>query len=341
VDEVARLWRVEALVPFPTEIPLGPDGGLPEQLEPQPRITTQAGHIDGIRVGLRPVPPEDLPGVPADLRWSWGAVALETDALDGQRAIDAAMEPLEAALESLSFQLQVPLQIQSIEALDVTPPITEGDERPTLIYPIGADYPLRRYRPASVQMSGVETQRHPSLGLTLAQLNNRERAALDWYLKALAAPFQMDQFIFLWIASEVLWTQSGISVEGPYRADCGHEIPNCPTCDRTTSRQVRGRSIQRFFVEVFGIQQDTARRLWRARQVIHGAERFDSMLIDTLDELIQILRTGVNASLKRALGTRPADPPLVAAGQLSVAPQMALGGTRKVAPADLAELGRA
>jgi hypothetical protein len=36
---------------------------------------------------------------------------------------------MEAAIESMSFQLQVPLQIEDISAIDVTPPVTLGDER--------------------------------------------------------------------------------------------------------------------------------------------------------------------------------------------------------------------
>lgn len=182
---------------------------------------------------------------------------------------------------------------------------------------------------------GDVTELMPSLGLSFRELNDRERAAVDWYLKSIAAPMQMDRFIFLWISAEILWTLSDVSVEGPYRADCGHEIPDCPICGRSTSRQMRGRSIQRFLVESLGMDSDIARALWRARQVLHGAEHFDSELIGRLDELTQHLRAGVNQALKESLDIAPKDPPHVAVGQTSILPHVGLLGAREVTDDDL------
>jgi len=308
---------------------------MPDRLDPQSRVPTQAHHVNGVLVRLRPIDSKELPGMPIEVRWSWGAVTLDVLAESSHEEIERGMNSLEAAMESLSFQFQAALKLDSLEALDVSPPVAEGDEREMELYPIGIGYPLRRYRAASVPLTGVVTERVPDLGLAMADLNDQQRAALDWYLKSLGALHQMDQFIFLWIAAEILWTLSEVSVEAPYRGSCGHEVRACPTCSRPTTRQVRGQSIQRFFVEAFGIDEKTARELWRARQVMHGAARFDSNLIERLDQLSHTLRALVNAGLKVALGLSGQGPPLVAADQASVASHMSLGGMRRVDAQDL------
>ena len=240
---------------------------------------------------------------------------------------------MEAAIESMSFQLQAPLQIEGIHAIDVTPPVAVGDERE---WSQMTAFPLRRYAPASIQMQGIWTAPSPDLTVPPAPLDRRHRAALDWSLKAIAAAFQIDQFMFLWIAFEILSDlHPEFQVTGPLKVNCGHEIASCPQCDRATTRPIQGPTRQRFLTDGFGIEPDTARELWKARQIMHGAEEFDSAVMDRLAELNQILRAVVNHALKLALGIGPNEPPVVQFGQFAIAPHIGLDGTGEITETDL------
>jgi hypothetical protein len=39
--------------------------------------------------------------------------------------------------------------------------------------------------------------------------------------------------------------------------------------------------MKRWLTEGFGVAEDTARRIWKARQVLHGAHAFDSQIWTT------------------------------------------------------------
>jgi hypothetical protein len=329
---VERSWRVEAIMAFPTEIPLAPGGGLPERIEPQSRVPSQTHDVCGTRVGLRPATDAEAEHREQHPNFSWGTMIAEVTAPEAAVAYERAVDAMEAVVESLSFQIQSPLQIHGIEAIDVTPPVEVGDDRE---FGQLTGYPLRRFRPASLQMTGVWTQVVPDLGVELATLDRRQRAALDWYLKALAAPYQVDQFMFFWIALEILSDLSPVKVEGPLIARCQHEIAQCPTCGKPTTRVVQGASRQRYLMEGFGIPEQLARELWKTRQILHGAEEFDSSVMDRLAELSQVLRAVVNAAIKDALGLPPDAPPIVQYGQTAISPHMGLGGTRRVEQSDL------
>jgi len=184
-------------------------------------------------------------------------------------------------------------------------------------------------------MTGVTTQVHADLSVTLEALDRRQHAALDWYLKALAAQFQVDQFMFLWIAFEIQSDESPVRVEGPLITRCQHELAECPVCGKPTTRVIQGPTRQRYLTETFGIGEDVARELWRARQILHGAQDFDSALMGRLPELCQVMRAVVNDGLKDALGIPRQAPPIVEYGQFAVAPNLGLGGTRQVEQTDI------
>jgi hypothetical protein len=133
----ARSWLVYVLTTMPNEFAMPPEGGMPERLEPISRIPTQSIEINGAPVAIRPVEEALLTGVEKDLRFSWARIAVRVEAADAQQAIDLAMESLEIVFESLSFQLQIALQLHSLEAIDVTAPVREGDEREIADFPRG------------------------------------------------------------------------------------------------------------------------------------------------------------------------------------------------------------
>jgi len=55
---------------------------------------------------------------------------------------------------------------------------------------------------------------------------------LRWFVKALGTDLLHDQFIFLWMALEILCDDSDVRVEEPYVGPCQHQIPECPECGR-------------------------------------------------------------------------------------------------------------
>jgi hypothetical protein len=269
---------------FPTAVQLPPGGGPPAKLEPQSRVPPQTQVVDGIRIAVRAAVDREMIGREADLRVAWGVMFADVAAPEAAIAWERAVDAMEKAVESVSFQLQASLQIHGITAIDVTPPVEAGEERE---FSQLSGYPLRRFGPASSQMTGVTTQVHADLSVTLEALDRRQHAALDWYLKALAAQFQVDQFMFLWIAFEIQSDESPVRVEGPLITRCQHELAECPVCGKPTTRVIQGPTRQRYLTETFGIGEDVARELWRARQILHGAQDFDSALMGRLPSCVK------------------------------------------------------
>ena len=114
-----------------------------------------------------------------------------------------------------------------------------------------------------ITMTGVCGLAVASLPKPLAPSGPRESAALRWFIKSLHTNLLHDQFIFLWIALEILCDMSEVSVELSYVARCQHEIATCPTCKTPTSKQVRGPTLQRFLVESGAVDEPDAKRLGR------------------------------------------------------------------------------
>jgi hypothetical protein len=96
--------------------------------------------------------------------------------------------------------------------------------------------------------------------------------------------------------------------------------------------------MKRFLVEGFAVEENVANRIWRARQMLHGAHAFESSFMAELAELSQQLRSVVVAALKQRLGIAAEQPPFAARTGLSISPFMGLGGTRKVTTKDLEPL---
>ncbi len=312
---------------------------LPNQLEPVSRIPNQSRDLGGITACIGTGNAERVPGVAGDLRWSVAAVRvrLGTEAEDAAHAVEEALPYFERILESLSFQMQVALLIQGLEAIDLTGSPAPGDTREFFRW---SGFATATFRPRSVPMESLVGRRVPDLMVDLDPDDRRANRALDWYLKALTALFQADEFIFLWIATEILAADSDLKVNEPYRGQsCGHVISNCPECGAATTKVVQGASMKRFLTDGFGVGPDLASRLWVARQMLHGAHDFDSTIMNELPDLSQRLRAVVVEALKPRLGISDEDPPFAAATGLSISPFAGVGGTREVTDRDLAPLG--
>ena len=162
---------------------------------------------------------------------------------------------------------------------------------------------------------------------------------MDWYIKGLAAAFSTDQFMLFWIALEKLWERSGIRVEVPYTVQrCGHVVEHCPICNASTKKKVFGAGVKEYLTEQFGLEPQLAKELWGMRQMLHGAKDLDSKEVQEISRLVQIVRACVATELKDQFGLAADQPPFVTFGVPAVAPQVALGGSRKLTGDDLAGL---
>jgi hypothetical protein len=327
-----RTWRVEAVASFPIDFVFADaSGNLLEKAETRSRVPEGESTFADHRVIVRKT---EIPGLPAVGGRELAAFTFQTSAANSQGAIDAATPVIEDLAETFAFQMQQLVPIVQVSFLDVTPPVEVGEQREGILFPYPNGLPLPKFQ-SSVALGDVITSLVPVVA-PLEPDNARAEAALGWHLKAMASPFVAEQFMLNWIALEILWRRSGVSVQAPYKANCGHVIEECPTCGKPTSREVRGASIEKYLVEVCGVGSEEAKRLWRLRQMFHGDVAFDSAEAAALPEFIQILRAAVVKECKASLGVSAEALPLVSSGAASFGPQMALGTLQEVKEHDLA-----
>jgi hypothetical protein len=338
-----RTWYVTADVIFPNHLPVDVDDEgrpqLPQQLKPQSRIPTAHRQMNGAEIFVYETDKQSVPQIRDDLRFALGQIAVRFDSAvaDPTAAVQEAMPFMDRVLESLSFQMQTALQIQSVRAIDLSGAPAVGDERDFTQW---SGFATPTFRPVSVPMQSLVGRVVPDLSLDLDPEDARANRALNWYLKALTAHFEADSFIFLWIACEILAADGDLKVSEPYRGpQCDHLIEECPQCHAPTTKTVQGRSMKRWLTEGFEVDGDVARRIWKARQMLHGAVAFDSGIMDELPELAQWLRAVVVAEAKRRLGVPDWDPPFAAPTGLTISPHMGVSGQTTVSERDLRPLG--
>ena len=165
---------------------------------------------------------------------------------DGRSAVRTFGPTLESIVDLMSFQMGTPIEIGQSDIVDVTPPVSVGDERASEMFALSPfDSNARQVEMQAIQ--GILWGQLPDISIIQ---DSRAAASLRWFVKSLSTVLLHDQFIFLWIALESMCDDSDVSVQGLYRAPCGHEIPECPQCLRPTSLKVRGSNDQ-------GIPRDT------------------------------------------------------------------------------------
>ncbi len=252
-------------------------------------------------------------------------VADVPDADDPESALVAAAPILESVIELLSFQLGEPILVGSVTVTDATPPITIGEHR--------AHYTSLKL-PGDLSTPDDAIGGTPGVdGVLVARLplsvdsDAEETAALRWFVKSLGAKALVDQFIFAWIALEILCDGSDISVREPYRCRKGHVIEKCPTCDVPTEQKVRGATMRAFLVNG-GMAEDGAKAAWRMRQIMHGAVSFDSEALLGIGDLVLQVRAVVAADLKARFGLTPEHLPTYQPTGLMLT-GFGLGGTTK------------
>lgn len=332
-----QVFRVTGVLLTPALIAMPAGGGLPSKLEPIPRLTASVGHYGGMTMAfLSPSTPVEWPGVAVhDPNWRVMEVIADVSTEHGAAAaLDDVGAVLSPILDMASFLLAAPVRLGQIQVVDITPPLTVGDMREMQIH---SSAPFDR-NARGVSMQALAGLSSLALPLTVPLIAARVAAALRWFVKSLSTDLLHDQFMFLWVALEVLCDLAGVKVTGPYSCPNGHAIPECPECRASTTREVRGLSLRAFLEESGGVDAATGKELWRMRQMMHGAIDFDSQKLVRLPALVQILRAAVAARLKEALGIPAGFAPIVQPEGLMIHPSAGVGGTQALTADDLLSL---
>ncbi len=310
MDLVRVAYRLA--VPLQITVEEGPDepGGLPKRLGSSPRVPVRASLVVGSDCvatiqQARGTADSMVPQTsPAELILRTPASSLD-DGVAKTRDLAATL------IDLLSFQMQAPIHILQLEALDVSLPLVDGEDRQLSIQPQAGNGFAGLFFTGDMDFQWVIDARMEAQLMEPLPLDSKPRLALWWYLKVLYTPFIIDQFLFLWTALEVLSPLKGDGVQASYRAPCGHLIERCPDCSAPTGRRIQGETLIALLRDA-GVEEDAAKRLWRVRQVIHGANRFKSLDdIREIGALVQVLRAAVLTLLKPEIGVPPWESPVM------------------------------
>lgn len=157
---------------------------------------------------------------------------------------------------------------------------------------------------------GSVGEANPSLSNVDFNLSAEISAVLKWYHKSLAASFEIDKFVFLFIACEVLCKMNQVQIKKFFTNTCGHQINACPICDATTEKIVNGASIKHFLENECDVSPENSNRVWEFRQILHGANHGFKKEKNTT-EVRLILQQAITKVLKRHLKILDTELPLV------------------------------
>jgi hypothetical protein len=330
-----RHWCIIAGIKL-TLIPIGdkppePGSMLPQSLKFISRIPRKiSSKVDGCLITLQPwlgepLPLDGLSDSPSEL----AALTLLREAETPELALSEADNLLELIIDDLSFQIQEVIHIHALSVVDVTPPLELGMTREILMYPFPMGYTSPKFR-QTFSLENFKTIATPKLRSVYGFENEKTRAALRWYVKGLAAPFDADKFAFYWVSLEISCSQSDVVVEKPYAPSCGHEIAICPVCQTPTSRVINGPTIKKFLTEKLGISLETAKQLWSMRQMFHGANQLSHRAVMELPKLVTALRHAALIALKDALAISKEEFPISVPESAGLSRQFAFGGTTEI-----------
>jgi hypothetical protein len=331
---MSRTFRVKALTIFPKNFVSDLSQGLPQRLQFETRVHPQKVNLSDCTLCLMPYAGPETPWFTETLTHELVNLILKYEAetiVDAAERVPLLIDPV---IDDLAFQLQEPLKVQELEFLDVTAPVTVGDQREMLLFPFPGGYDQLKLR-RSTALGVAYTERTPVLRSSYAALTAKVQQARDWYIKALHASFDVDRYIFLWVSFELLRGLSGFKVEEPTKLRCGHMIARCPECNQTTSMYRQGQTTIGF-LRALGLEQETADQLWRMRQIVHGARSMTTEELSTLGGLLPILRAVTLAGIKQQLGIDQGQPPILITGNPAFS-MPGLGGYRAVSESDLTE----
>lgn len=326
---MTKVWAIIARVNFPIGLAgdkMEPGNPLPLTLKavsrvPQDILLT----IDGIKINVRPASSEPLK---LPLTQEQAIITAVINAGDGDEAINKSSPILESLIDDFSFQMQQALIINNLEVLDITIPISVEEDRETVMYPNGYMDPKFQNSTAL----GNQELLTPKIKAKYQIDHKEDKAAMRWYIKGLAAAFEVDKFIFYWIVVEILRTKTK-GVEEPYNTKCKHQITHCPDCGEEISKFVLGPSIKKFLMEECELTEKEAQDLWRMRQILHGENDLSIDASHKLPELTQLIRYAAFVSIKKFLNRE--DTGLNINRNVMIINNLGLSGKRKITEEEL------
>jgi hypothetical protein len=332
-------WRVKTLLIVPKYQSNQPAVGETSQYAS--RLPEQARNYGGIPVAVRkPATEIPIPGLyPPNQSLEQIELVADVQVPAKEHSFTDAVErfsPVFGTLvDLLAFDMAVVPGFGQVDMVDISPPVSVGDERFATSF---SELPFDRYMRSNELLSSAG-RLIGELPESVDGLDSKASSVLRWYVKASSTNVLHDQFMFLWIALEILCGMTpSVSVRQTYKAPCTHEIPECPECGKSTAKKVEG-STKKAFLQQNGVSPEKATELWRMRQMMHGAIKFDSKEVVGLSGLVPPLRAVVAAGLKKQLGKTEIDLPIVApeAGY-TMHPAFSMGGQRPVTAVDISPL---
>ncbi len=335
---MSRVWKIKALIPFPLEqvAPMDTETGeSPKQMKWESRVLEVKKVVNDIEVSIKKV---DRPEHWQPYHFGMITEPVEIQILVAEQDANSALEKVDLLLEDiiddLSFRLQMPVPICQLEVIDITSPISVGEEREVLIFPFPGGYKHSKF--GSIEyFNTTSTELRPELRVDFSSFSDRDRAVMRWYQKSLAASSESDRFIFLMICLEILCEEYNVQVKAPYKAKCGHNIHSCPECGETIELVVNGPTLKKFLVEELGMDEKLARDTWRLRQMVHGANDLTHKKMKKLPEVCRSLKCCVSMGVKRKLGISSNEPPFFGIDGPGISTQFALMEKRAISEADL------
>lgn len=299
-------WEITSKVLFPlAQTAVGGNGGIPENLHFESRfVDGDEVKIDDVTIALKKPASEDerntlnagsAPTEPALL-------VCTLDDEDGMKAMERSIPYIEWACDQLSYFSQHPIKVVSSELR------AKDNNQDKNIFPMPRQ--PAKFR-KSVYMN-ADTPKMIPLWPPPAHFSERDFAILRWYHKSLAAEYEVDRFVFLWVCLEIICKASDFVVKAPYvNQPCGHEIIECPECGSKTEKEVNGKTLQGFLTSHLNVDAATAKGMWRFRQLLHGQNKLNEQSMKDAEKLIMSLQAAVNLGVKRRFGFKDTDPPIV------------------------------
>jgi hypothetical protein len=221
--------------------------------------------------------------------------------------------------------------ILELEIIDCSPPFEAGIKRDVTTFPNG--FPTGKFQGFKT-LGNIHTAPIPDLDTITGEYPSKDRAALRWYSKGLAAQFDIEKFILFWLVLEILVSEMGIKKSVPYVASCGHEIPCCPICNKPTSRILQGERMKSF-LESLGLNRQDSIALWEMRQMLHGTNNLDAKTVQELAGLKIKLEIAALNALKIRKGLLPNELPVIAHSSLIFQTQMGVDIVRETSEIDI------
>lgn len=254
------------------------------------------------------------------------------DAESPKEALDFIAEKIESILDMLAFQLQAPISVTYVTAIDYSEPLKVGEEREWMW---ANSYP--RVQKDSGFTYGAKWIMSIDTKLLQQKSQINTEAALRWFSKGISSRPVVDQFTSFWIALEILISPSKPRKKVFFQCrKCGYEIESCPKCSYSTSHFPETKErIESFVTKTLGMDRITFEKLWTARMIFHGRNKLTPEEIEVVRDATWKLRMFLVEALKKKLGLDRKDKPYLLTLNMIMMDSFLMGGHRKLTELDM------